>query len=241
MKPIILIAALTAVALVTFGAPAANAEDNTGIEVTGLGVLRVPATIMVVQVNVGAIGQTAGEASDRVKARAEEVISDFRRFGLKPEDWVMGTSIARRPMPEEPKRLAFWATTSLSSRLEDFGAAPDMFDRATALNAAAIDFRFEIDDPQMEYEKALKRALADAQFKADALAREMGRKVGPLLGCTELSDPPGPAPLSIRFLEAMDAEEERGSDVPAPRRAADLRPHEIETLAMVRARFSLQD
>jgi hypothetical protein len=39
----------------------------------------------------------------------------------------------------------------------------------------------------------------------------------------------------------MDAEEERGSDVPAPRRAADLRPHEIETLAMVRARFSLQD
>ncbi|MEW5876212.1 MAG: SIMPL domain-containing protein, partial [Candidatus Zixiibacteriota bacterium] len=130
---------------------AAQAQDNTGIEVTGLGVLRVPATIMVVQLNVGAVGQTAGEATERVKARADEVIADFRRFGLKPEDWVLGTNIARRPMPEEPKRLAFWATTSLAARLEDFGAGAEMFDRATELNAAAIDFRFEIDDPQLEY------------------------------------------------------------------------------------------
>jgi len=220
---------------------AARAQDNTGIEVTGLGVLRVPATIMVVQLNVGAVGQTAGEATERVKARADEVIADFRRFGLKPEDWVMGTNIARRPMPEEPKRLAFWATTSLAARLEDFDAGAEMFDRATELNAAAIDFRFEIDDPQMEYEKALKRALADAQFKAEALAREMGRKIGPLLGCEELSHPPGPVPQPIQSLQPMEDEEGRGEIVPAPKRAADLQPHEIETLAMVRARFSLQD
>lgn len=218
-----------------------HAQDQSGVEVTGLGVLRVPATIMVVQINVGAVGKTAGEAEARARARAAEVIADFRRFGLVPEDWTELTSIARRPMPEEKKRLAFWATTALTARLEDFSAAPDMFDRATQLNAAAIDFRFEIDDPQLQYERALKRALADAQFKAEALAREMGRKIGALTGCEEVSEPPAPAPKSFPPLHLADAGVVNADWVPAPRRSADLQPHEIETLAVVRARFALVD
>ena len=227
---IVLVAMLAGVA----GAQSGPAE----ITVIGSGVLQQPARILIVTVGVGVVGPTAAEARERVGLRTDEFLKEFRQFGLTPDDWAKTTAVQRRAIPEEPKKLAFWATTTLAVRLDEFGAATDMLDRATDLNVASIDFEFVLDDPQLEYERALKRALADAQFKADMLAKETGVKLGSMLGCEELTLPP--------ILEAASESRDQysgsgpgGRNVPAARRAADLSPHEIVTIATVRARYAI--
>src|SRR3990172_224331 len=151
----------------------------------GHGVLNSKASILVLEIAVVGAGPTAEDAKVRSAGKTEALIADFRRFGIKQDDWERRLAVARRPIPDEPKRVAFWTTTTLIVRLDDFAAGPEMLDRATMLGVASIRFRFESSDPQAEYEKTLKRALADARFKAEALAAEAGVKLGLLAGCEE--------------------------------------------------------
>jgi hypothetical protein len=204
----------------------------------GRGVLSSKASILVLEMTIVGAGPTAQDAKTRSAGKTEGLISDFRRFGLKPEDWERSLSVARRPIPEEPKRLAFWATTTLIARLDDFAAGPDMLDRATLMEVASIRFRFEASDPQAEYERALKRALADARFKAEALAAEGSVKLGALIGCEELAVPAAPGPWA-GLPAALASGSNESADVPSHQQAADLKKPVVTTTAEVRARFAI--
>ncbi|MGD8605369.1 MAG: SIMPL domain-containing protein [Anaerolineales bacterium] len=221
----------------------AIAQDNPDREVTvyGTGILEHPPTILVFRVELGAVAPKAQEATDHAQQRMDEFIEDFRRFGLTPEDWIQDMALARRPLRDEPKKLAFWATGILTVFLDEFGSSVQMLDRATAMHASDIHFHFELDEPQIEYERALKRALADAHFKADALAKEVGLSVGSLLSCEELSEPPG-LPLSDRhaFGGAQQVSAE-GMETVTARAVTEFRYQHIVTTAKVRARFGLTD
>ena len=229
---------------ICFGAclcmPANSFAQNSTREIVtiGHGELNAKASILVLELTVVGAGPTAQDAKSRSVSKTEGLISDFRRFGLKPEDWERSLAIARRPVPDEPKRLAFWATTTLVARLDDFAAGPDMLDRATMMEAASIRFHFEASDPQAEYERALKRALADARFKAEALATEGSVKLGALIGCEELGmrRERRPAPDSPAVSKA---EPSSVIDPPFYEKAADLKKPVVMTRADVRARFSI--
>jgi hypothetical protein len=213
-------------------------SSSREIIVTGHGVLNSKAGILILEMTIVGAGPTAQDAKSRSAGKTEGLISDFRRFGLKPEDWERSVSLARRPIPEEPKKLAFWATTALVARMDDFMAGPDMLDRATLMDVASIRFRFEASDPQAEYERALKRALADARFKAEALATEGSVKLGALLGCEELAVPAAPGPRTVP-LAASATESDQSAALPFHQQAADLKKPVVTTVADVRARFAI--
>ena len=204
----------------------------------GHGVLNSKASILVLEIAIVGAGPTAEDAKVRSASKTEALIADFRRFGIKPDDWERQLSVARRPIPDEPKRVAFWTTTTLIARLDDFASGPDMLDRATMLEVASIRFRFESSDPQAEYEKALKRALADARFKAEALAAEAAVKLGVLVGCEEL-EVPREAGLPPIAPASPGVETSQGSDLPTHQQAADLKFPVVTTHANVRARFAI--
>jgi uncharacterized protein YggE len=241
MNRIRLTAAFTVFLCLVLSATAALAQDSPPREITvnGTGILKHPPTILVLRVELGAVAPQAQEASDHAQKRINEFIEDFRRFGLTPKDWTQDITIDRRPLRDEPKKLAFWGTGILTVRLDDFGPAVDMLDRATAMHASAVNFHFELDEPELEYERALKRALADAQFKADALAKEVGLSVGGLISCEELSEPPGPPIADHRFVGSPFQVSAEGSETMTTRAATELRLRDIVTTAKVRARFAL--
>ena len=213
-------------------------SSSREIVTIGHGVLSAKASILVLEITIVGAGPTAQDAKTRSVSKTEGLISDFRRFGLKPEDWERSLSVARRPVPDEPKRLAFWATTTLVARLDDFTAGPDMLDRATVMEVASIRFHFEASDPQAEYERALKRALADARFKAEALAAEGNVKLGALLGCEELGTSREPGPAAVPSAIAA-GESGQATALPFHQQAADLKRPVVTTTAEVRARFSI--
>jgi uncharacterized protein YggE len=204
----------------------------------GHGVLNSKASILVLEIAVVGAGPTAEDAKVRSASKTEALVTDFRRFGIKPDDWERRLSVARRPIPDEPKRVAFWMTTTLIARLDDFAAGLEMLDRATMLDVASIRFRFESSDPQAEYEKTLKRALADARFKAEALAAEAGVKLGLLVGCEEL-DAAGDAGLPPNTPAGPGVEKSPGGDLPTHQQSADLKFPVVTTHANVRARFAI--
>ena len=206
------------------------------IVTVGHGVLSSKASILVLEIAVVGAGPTAQEAKSRSTSKSESLVADFRRFGVKPEDWERNLSVSRRPIPDEPKKLAFWATTTLVARLDDFSSGPDMLDRATAMDVASIRFRYEMTDPQVEYERALKRALADARFKAEALAAEGSVKLGALLGCEELTAPPPPGTVAPVI---AGAEPNQNTELPFFQQIAELKMPIVTTVATVRARFAI--
>ncbi len=209
------------------------------IVTTGTVVLNTPATILVLEMTVLGSGSTAEDARARTVGKTEGLIADFRRFGIKPDDWVRSQQAYRRPLPEEPKKTIFLAATTLVVRLNDFSAAIDMMDRATMLDAASVRFRFEVSDPQTEYESALKRALADARFKAEALAAEGGVKLGALTGCEETTPPPQPAPWSPLPSALPLNASAPNEDILVRQKAIDLKSPVVTTVAQVRVRFAI--
>lgn len=208
------------------------------IVTVGHSALNSKPSILVLEIGIVGAGPTAEDAKTRSTGKTEALVSDFRRFGIKPDDWERSLSVARRPVPDEPKRTGFWATTTLIARLDDYAAGLEMLDRATVQEVAFVRFRFETSDPQGEYEKALKRALADARFKAEALATEAGVKLGLLVGCEELSGvrKPERRPTATG---GVGSETTEVDEPPVHRQHADLKAPVVTTVAEVRARFAI--
>lgn len=225
------------VSLVAHGSSLAQSQAREIVTI-GHGVLNSKASILVLEIAVVGAGPTAQEAKARSTSKSEGLITDFKRFGVKPEDWERSLSVSRRPVPDEPKKLAFWATTTLVARLDDFSSAPEMMDRATVMEVASIRFHYEMTDPQVEYERALKRALADARFRAEALAAEGSVKLGALLGCEELTTP-APPPQGTAAPGSAEAEQDQRTELPFFQQIAELKMPVVTTIALVRARFAI--
>ncbi|MBD3297590.1 MAG: DUF541 domain-containing protein, partial [candidate division Zixibacteria bacterium] len=163
-----------------------------------------------------------------------------RQFGLDPGDWQLDRAMIRKPLPDEPKRLAFWATITLRVRLDDFTAATDMLDRAHSLKAAKIMMDFQLDEPRVVYESALEDAIDDARRRAEVVARELNVTLGPPLGCEELSD--APMPEDTHPIPSSDDLFERrhlGDVIPDPSEFTTVNPEPIEIRARVRARYAI--
>jgi uncharacterized protein YggE len=218
-------------------------QPEREIVVTGVSDLELPPTVMELQITTLAIGPTGAQAADQAQARADEVITDFRQFGLQPNDWHQDRAVVRRPLPDEPRKMAFWATVALSVRLDDFTAATDMLDRASQLKAVKVEFDFELDEPAVAYENAIKHALDDAHRRAELIAREMNVTLGPLNGCEELSRPPGSERgrfmgFGRRTTQTDDADSDDDNAL-QPDRPMVLKPEMITVSATVRARYAI--
>lgn len=233
---------IAAMVLGSVTAPHAQQAERE-IVVTGVSDLELPPTVMNLQITVLSIGPTGAKAADDAQARADEIITDFRQFGLQPNDWHQDRAVVRRPLPDEPRKMAFWATVTLNVRLDDFTAATDMLDRASQLKAVNVKFDFELDEPAVAYENALKHALDDAHRRAELIARELNVTLGPPVGCEELSHPPGRdmnrfAGFGRRAPQPDQADSE-SDDALQPDRPMVLKPEMITVAATVRVRYAI--
>lgn len=232
--------AILAVVLSFLLPPVVRAQSESDhISVVGVAAVTVPAEVMRLTMTVAAQAEIAQKAYERAVRRSEDVVAAFRRFGFKPEDYLTRYVVERRPVPGEKSRLAFIAAVGMSLVVDDFSAATQILDVATGLGVRDFVTYFDIADRRSAYEKALRRAFADARLKAEAMAAEAGVKLGPLVGFDELSQPPEeyqyPQPLvPVDFVEVGE-----GQAPPAGAGSVRMAPQPYEVKAQVRLAFSV--
>jgi len=209
------------------------------VEVNGVATYTVPVEVLRLTMTVIAQAETAEQAYERAVRRSEELVSTFRQFGFGPDDYQKRYVVERRPLPREKNKLVFLAAVSLSLVVDDFSAGTRMLDAATQFGVRDLVAYFDVTDRRAAYERALRRALVDAQVKAEALAGEMGVKTGSLVRFEEISQPPEdyiyPQPLILPASEEIEA----GQAPPEGKGSVRMAPQPYEVEAQVRVAFAI--
>jgi uncharacterized protein len=120
-------------------------------------------------------------------------------YGLQEEaDYQNGRRVPR----------GYRARNTIEVRLDDIGRVGDVIDASVKAGANAVtDIRFDLKDRAAVERDALKRAVADAKSRADAMAAGAGVALGPIVRIDETGQmPPVPRPMEAVRVRAMAAD-----------------------------------
>jgi len=233
--------AITIIALSLLGSTVWAESGRKQVAVIGSAVVTNPVEVLRLTMTVIAQGETAEKAYQRAVRRSEDLVSAFRRFGFGPDDYSTRYVVERRPLPREKNRLVFLAAVGLALVVDDFSAATQMLDAATQLGVRDFVTYFDITDRRSAYERALRRALADARIKAEVLASESGVKLGSLVEFEEISEPPDDYVYPQPLLPPVYEETDEGQVPPAGAGSVRMAPQAYEIKAKVRAAFAIAE
>ncbi len=192
-----LAAVLAALAVASPAGAQMTDTDQTqvpAITVTGSGEIRVPPDEAVVRLGVLSQREEASQAQDEANRIAAGILDGVTALGV-PEEAVQTSRLVLspvydQPQPQartrEPRIVAYRATNVVSVRLEDLakiGPAIDAAIEAGANQVEGVDFRLR-DDLEAR-QKALSKAVRQAEGKARAIAGALGVGLGPVLEARE--------------------------------------------------------
>jgi uncharacterized protein YggE len=183
-------------------------EDNPPprIEVTGQGSVDIAPDMAVLTLTVTRQAETARAALDANSAAMTEVQKAMRTGGIENRDLqTSGFSIQPNyvyPAPQgsaerEPPRITgYTVRNSLTVRVRDIDNVGTILDKSVSLGVnEGGNIAFTNADPAAAITEARTRAVQDAMAKAETLAKAAGVKKGRLLGISEQSYNPRPAPM----------------------------------------------
>jgi uncharacterized protein len=218
----LVVAVLAGVAGALYARPAA-AQTGVGIngmrQVTVQGHAQVtgrPDTATVV-LGVETQGATSAEALAQNSQQAQAIIQKLRDLGVAERD-IQTSSFSIYPVygadgrQVEGYRVA--NTVSVTVRqLDGAGALLDQVVQAGANSVQGISF--SVADPKALLDQARQQAVADAQARADLLARAGGASVGQLLSINEagVAQPPVPVLMRAEVMQAADVPVQPGEQV----------------------------
>ncbi len=146
---------------------------------------------------------------EAVKAQGiEEKDITTQALSLNPSyDWTDGTQVLR----------GYEAYQTLSVKVRDTDKSGAVLQAATTAGANQVGgVNFTIDDPSALQEEARQKAIADAEEKAQALAEQLGGRLGKLRGYSEGGGYTPPyMPYAAREMDMANAVGE-GAPVPVP-------------------------
>jgi len=213
-------------------APPALAPSN-GIQVTGSGAAAGSPDVVRVHLVATAARPRLADALVASEDAARRIRDVLTRFGVTGEDAATsGMSINAEQVWDEkqgPRITGFRSDHTLLLTVRDVRAVGAVL--GEALVAGGDDVRlngveFAVEDDAALRVTARERAWADAQAKAEQLARLAGRRVGPVLDITENTQVMGP-PIPMPRMMAMAA-------ASAPEVAAEPGRVAVEVLLSVR-------
>ncbi len=162
------------------------------ISVSGVGTMLAKPDVAVAEVAINEEGFTAKAAQDEANKKSKSVVDYLKGAGVKEEDirtsgyniypqydYTNGRSIIR----------GYQVTQSLTVKIRDMDKANDILDGVVAAGANQVNgLRFEIDDPDQLKAEARKKAIDDANAKAEELEEDLGLNLGKIVGFSESGD-----------------------------------------------------
>lgn len=166
------------------------------ITVSGSGEIRVPPDEAVVRLGVLSQQVEAAAAQEKANRIAAGILAGVEALGVS-EEAVQTSRLVLSPVysqpppqpqvrPGEPRIIAYRASNVVSVRLEDLakiGPAIDVAIEAGANKVEGVEFRLQ-DDLEAR-QRALTKAVQEAEAKAQAIAGALGVELGPVLDARE--------------------------------------------------------
>ena len=217
------IAATTAVAFAQAPAPAIGPSDT--VSVSGIGRSSVTPDRFTFTVGVQTVSPTVDEAVTQNNKRVAAVIAALKAAGAQDKDLQTSNfNIYPQQDYEEgrlPRILGYQVTNSVivrSSKVADVGRLLGVAISAGVNTSSGINF--EVSNPALGRDQALRAAFEDARAKAALLAQAAGRTLGPVVAMSEGVQMQAPQPYPMPRVMAMEARV--ASDVPVESGAQDV-------------------
>lgn len=226
--------AATACTRTTVEAPS-PAPPERSLVVTGVGRVEVRPDTLVVSLGVSSERPTAPEALAAVSAGARAMLQAMRGEGVAERD-VRTTSLTVRPSRDDQGRIVgFVGTEMFRVRVRDLeraGAIVGAAVEAVGDDARVAGMSLEVADPDAAMQAARKRAVEDAQRRAQELAETAGIRLG---APTSIEEGRAGRPRAIRLPAAADVEAFTEAAALAPR----IEPGTQEVTVRVLVRFEI--
>ncbi len=167
---------------------AATAQEEPRPAVLVLGEGEVSGQPDRAQVTFGAIAQAqeASAAQAQVNRILNAAVAAVRKLGV-PSDALQTATLSLDPVYEhrdrrEPLIVGYRASTTIAVELTDLDRVGPVIDTVMASGANRLDgLRFTLRDDRAQKQEALRRAVADARAKAEAIAASLDRPLGPVV------------------------------------------------------------
>lgn len=202
---------LICIALLCLGAPCAaqttTDDEASGLRVVGEGRVTASPDVATMRLGVEARAETAEDALSQMRAGMARVLDALRADGIAERDLQTGTFSLSPIYPnsyspgrtEAPQVAGYVAVSDVVARLRDPARMGAVLDLAMEQGANRLGgLSFELSDPAVQQDAALRDAIADARRKADIMAEAGGIALGPMIGLVE----EGAMPPAPRMMEA---------------------------------------
>ena len=191
-----------ALALATIAANPVWAETRL-ITVTGEGIVAAVPDLAFVSLGVSQQAETAGAAMDAMGTAMTAVMARLAAAGIAPVDIQTG-QLTLDPVYDNSsydssgaaKITGYNATTMLQVRVRDLAVVGTVLDAVVQDGANRLaGVTFDLADRAPAMDEARRRAVSDAQARADLFATASGVTLGALITLTEQSGYLNPAPM----------------------------------------------
>ena len=178
------------------------------IGVSGVGEVQAPPDMATVSVGVVTNADSAKAALAANGPAMDKVIKVVRDAGVEPRDvQTSGINISpiysRQTQPDDPPRISGYAVSNtVSVRLRDMSKLSALLDALVTGRREPDERRpnFSLAEPERLRDEARRKAIADAQRKAELYAAAAGVKLGRVMSIEE-----NEAVVMPRFRESMMA------------------------------------
>lgn len=208
--------------------------ERRSVQVQGLGTLRTTPDQLRLNVQVSTRAESATEAMTQASKKTSEVLAILKGYGVDVRDMqtsrVTVSAILDYQRNIQPPPVIGYSgvndfTVLFKGNLMD--KVGEFLDKAVALGVTGFGGLMYESSKQRELERdALKKAAADAQARAEVLAKELGATLGKVMTVSESVTAPGPMM--------------RGAMMDASAAAAPVMTGELAINAQVTVKFELK-
>lgn len=193
-----------------------NVSDT--ITVSGTGTVTAPPDIAVANIGISVEGTTAKAAQNDASKKSVAVVDYLKKAGIKEADIkTSGYNIyPQYNYTDGSSRIrGYQVTQSLTVKIRDMDKANTILDGVVAAGANQVNgLSFQIDEPDKLKADARKKAIADANVKANELKKELGVHLGHIVSFSESGDYIPPIRYDTKEMMGMGGG--ISSSIPAP-------------------------
>lgn len=199
--------------ILSLGVSALAEEDDRVLTVTGTADVALPADGATMQLGAMTRGDSVSEAQAENDRILEAVLKALKELGVDEKDMSTNTYFVNADTPYwdrsaqvKPPETTYSVTNMLNVIIRDLEILPQAIDVATKAGANQIySLNFTSTKASEAYHRALRRAVEDAQEKAETLADATGKTLGEIVSINASQQ--DYAPFGLRNYMDMPAAE----------------------------------
>lgn len=187
------------------GAPEPMAHE---LFVEGRSVVKTPPDLALINLGFESVADTVAAAQEKNTTQMNEVIRNVKALGIADEDLQTQNYNAYEKREWNPGTSTYdsqgWVVNqTLEVSIRDLDKVSQVLQTAGQANVTSLNGpRFQIEDPNIYRDQAREEALENARANADKLEKQLGVKLGKVIGYDEYIEG-GNQP--IFFARSMDA------------------------------------